>query len=296
MTGQRHMTMTPNFNDGSASRPRMRMDLSMGTLGDLPAHSRGPRGAMEEVLGAIRAAGYEGIQAGPELADAARRAGLAITGSGRVDSPDDADALACQMIDAGIEAATLHVGTGFESDADADRMIDAILETSARRRFPLFVETHRATLTQDCWRTLQLIERHPDLRLNGDFSHWYTGQELVYGNFDWKLAQLRPVFERVRFFHGRIGNPGCMQMVIDDLAHPAIEHFGRLWRAGCAGFLRTACPGDVICFTPELLSPRIYYAQTLNGAEQGDRWLDALALCRIAKVCFEQADSDVFQG
>jgi hypothetical protein len=118
---------------------------------------------------------------------------------------------------------------------------------------------------------------------------------MVYGGFQNKLEFIRPVLERVSFLHGRIGDPGSMQVDIgsgDVETHPYIAHFRDLWSASFAGFLKRAQPGDYIPFVPELLSPRIYYARRLavSGSErieECDRWEQALVLRRIAGECFE---------
>lgn len=68
-----------------------------------------------------------------------------------------------------------------EDDDEAARLIDAVLNASVRYDVPLYVETHRATIFQDLWRAVQFVARFPELRFNGDFSHWYTGLEMVYG-------------------------------------------------------------------------------------------------------------------
>jgi hypothetical protein len=147
------------------------------------------------------------------------------------------------------------------------------------------------------WRTVKFIEAFPDLRFNGDFSHWYTGQEMVYGGFDKKVAFIQPVLKRVRFIHGRIGNPGCIQVNIRDGnsdSQPYVAHFRELWRECFRGFLASAQPGDTICFTPELLAPEIYYARTFPDGtsverEESSRWDQSLVLKRIAKECFDEA-------
>ena len=145
--------------------------------------------------------------------------------------------LARLWVDLGFECSTLHLGTGMESDDDANRLIEEVLDVSERTGLPLYIETHRATLTQDIWRTVALVERYPELRFNGDFSHWYTGLEMTYGDFEAKLAFLRPVFERTTFMHGRIGDSGCIQIPLtapgtgEPLAGAAVpvEHFRRFW-------------------------------------------------------------------
>jgi hypothetical protein len=143
------------------------------------------------------------------------------------------------------------------------------------------------------WRTTELVKRFPDLRFNGDFSHWYTGNEMVYGDFEEKVRFIAPVLQRVRFMHGRIGNPGSIQVDIGDgneTAHPYVGHFKTLWREAMRGFLN-AGEGDVLLFVPELLSPRIYYGRKLHIAdgesrEECDRWTQALVLKRIAEECW----------
>lgn len=256
----------------------------------LPDFPNGP-------LQAIRDAGYDGVQfiqpLELALVDKARAMGLGVCGSGRVNAPADADSLAAEARQAGLECLTLHVGWGLEDDVEANRLIAAVLEAAAKHGVPLYPETHRATIFQDMWRTVQFLRRFPELRLNADFSHWYTGQEMVYGGFEKKLEFIRPVFDRVRFIHGRIGNPGSMQVDAGDGrpdGRPFVAHFRALWTAAFAGFLRTAQPGASICFTPELLAPRIYYARTFGGREECDRWQQSLVLRRIAEECFAEAE------
>ena len=129
---------------------------------------------------------------------------------------------------------------------------------------------------------------------------------MVYGGFENKFAFIAPVLERVRFIHGRIGNPGCIQVRIEPV--PAEEpvyvgHFRQLWTTCFRGFLRTARPHDYICFTPELLAPDIYYARTISAGaistsavltsdgpvEESDRWQQSLLLNQIAQSCFAEA-------
>jgi hypothetical protein len=118
---------------------------------------------------------------------------------------------------------------------------------------------------------------------------------MVYGDFEAKLAFLAPVFERVRFFHGRIGVPGSIQADIGDGSGRAnVSHFREMWTRGMMGFLRTAQPGDVLCFAPELLGPDISYARLIPDAagawvEESDRWQQAALYTRIARECWEEA-------
>mgnify|MGYP005848356673 CR=1 FL=1 len=283
--------MVKNTHDATRAAPRLAVYLNLGTLADLPSWSGGPRGDERAVLEAVKAAGFEGVQGGP--AHVARALGLGYAGSGRVNEPADADTVAKQNKDAGALCATLHVGWGLEDDAAVDRLVGAVLEASAKHDLPMYIETHRATITQDIWRTVELCKRFAGVRFNGDFSHWYTGLEMVYGGMELKLAAMAPVFERVRFLHGRIGNPGCMQVAVarrPDGTWPSyVQHFEAMWTAAMRGFLAEAGPGDVLIFAPELLQPSIFYARTFEGREECDRWQQALLYAELARACFGQA-------
>lgn len=237
----------------------------------------------------IQRAGYDGIQFAdaphPGQLDECRRLRLECVASGRVNEAEDAYKLAERWAGDGFALSTLHVGWGIENQDEAKRLIEAILGAAERHKVRLCVETHRATIFQDMWRTVEFVSQFPELRFNGDFSHWYTGQEMVYGGFARKLEFIRPVLERVRFLHGRIGNPGCMQVKIDPTQRPEPEyvtHFRQLW---------SECfRGGADMFAPELLAADIYYARTLpEGGEESDRWGQSLLLRRIAEECYAEA-------
>jgi sugar phosphate isomerase/epimerase len=251
-------------------------------------------------LQAIRNAGYDGVQFIQPLAralkDEALSMGLGACGSGRVNTPSEAEPLAKEARDEGLECLTLHIGWGMESDDEAAALIGAVLEASAKHSIPLYLETHRATIFQDPWRTVQFLARFPSLEFNGDFSHWYTGTEMVYGGFENKLEFIRPVLGRIGFLHGRIGNPGCMQVDIGDGGadgRPYVGHFRALWTEAFLGFLRRRPASDRFCFTTELLGPEIYYARTFAGREESDRWEQSLVLARMARECFAEARRQV---
>ena len=294
--------MRPNVTGGSSASPELRFYMNLMALDSLPSGSAGPRlGSFRERLDVLKSAGFRGVQFAatgkPEELTECRAAGFGIAASGRVNVSTEAATFAEQLAGDGYECATLHVGWGLEDDDDAARLIESVLEASNRWKVPLYIETHRATICQDMWRTVGFVRRFPEIRFNGDFSHWYTGQEMVYGGFEKKFAFILPVLERVRFVHGRIGNPGCIQVPVGvdgpDQA-PYVMHFRQLWTGAFRGFVHTAGPGDFICFTPELLAPDIYYARTFpdsEGAprEESDRWEQSLVLNQIAASCFRSA-------
>jgi hypothetical protein len=283
-------------NDGSDAPPRLRQDLNIGTLWNLPKSSIGWAEDEASQFEIAKDLGFEAIQHWyPKRVLAA---GLRATGMGRAVSPSEIEPIVAAHKALGLDATTFHLGTGFETDAQIDALIMALLAAGQQQAYPVFLETHRATITQDMRRTLDMVERFTDIRFNADLSHWYTGAEMTYGDFDAKLVALAPVFERVGFMHGRIGDSGSIQTRLD-LDGPYLDHHKAMWTACFVGFLKSAKAGDYLSFNPELL-PRsltlgptthwMNYAQTgPDGAEQSDRVADALALWDVAQSCFEAA-------
>jgi hypothetical protein len=279
----------------------LRLDLHMGTTWSLPEWSAGPHGDEQAVLEAARDAGYRGIQgANPRRC---RELGLVPTTFGIHPVSGGLVEQARKWAGLGFACCTLMLGTGMESDDDAARLVEEVLEASNTAGIPLYVETHRATLTQDLWRTVQLVGRFPELRFNGDFSHWYTGLEMPLGDLEAKLDFIAPVLDRVRYLHGRIGSSGCIQIDVGDghaSGESPVSHFRALWTRAAAGFLATAPDEPVVAtglelgFAPELLPSEAGYARLVPGPdgkprEESDRWTQALVLTRIAAECFDAA-------
>ncbi|EDY84594.1 hypothetical protein VDG1235_4226 [Verrucomicrobiia bacterium DG1235] len=283
----------PNTNDKTANSPRLVSFLNAGTLRDLPKNSALQGVSLDGRYQAIQAAGFTGVQDGD--AEACQQLGLNRAGSGRINVPSEVEPLVESHLSQGFVASTLHVGWGTEDDSEVDKLLNQINRISRNYRYPLYIETHRATITQDSWRTVQMTKRFPDIRFNGDFSHWYTGHEMVYGDWNAKLEFIKPVLDRVRFLHGRIATPGAIQAPLSPNPQSEyIAHFRQIWQCCFTGFLASATTGDYLIFAPELLPPSIYYAQTHlepSGApqESSDRWQDALFLKQIAEEEFANA-------
>ncbi len=149
------------------------------------------------------------------------------------------------------------------------------------------VETHRATLFQDIWRTVRFVEQRPRLRFTADLSHWYTGLELVYGGIERKLAFITPVLDRVDSMHGRIGDPGCMQVDIGQTpwvdAPPYVEHFRTMWGAPSTGSSPDAAQRPTSSSRPSCFPLAVYYGRQSGGREASDRWTQALVPTALAR-------------
>ncbi|MCX6875972.1 MAG: hypothetical protein NTW21_19515 [Verrucomicrobia bacterium] len=301
--------MIPPPNHNTAAVPALRVYLNLANLLDLRADSVWPGLDGLPRMQRLAADGFEGVQLIDD-APATPAAPIPHCGLDRINTPGEADAIAAKHAARGDQCLTVHAGWGLEDDAEVGRLVETILIASNKHGLPIFIETHRATITQDLWRTVKITERFPEVRFNGDFSHYYTGQELVYGGMEMKLAFMEPIFARTGFIHGRIGSPGCMQVAIGagnerpPLAHGVADFladFKAMWTRAMLGFLRFAVPGEFLIFAPELLAGTYYYARLFPGAtgrltEESDRYQEALLYQRIARECFAATLQTLAEG
>lgn len=297
------LSTTRFLSDGSGESAKLRVFLNLDNLTDLRAGTRWPGFEGARRYEKLQEDGFEGVQltSNDPVPDGLR---LPYCGLDRINVPLEADAIIARHANRGDLCLTVHAGWGMEDDDEMFRIVDAILAGGEKHRIPVFLETHRATLTQDMWRTVQLTKRFPEIRFNGDFSHYYCGQELVYGDWERKLEFLEPVFGRTGFLHGRIASPGCMQVPVGEdweerpaQAHGVanyLDHFRQLWTRAMLGFLSHAKAGDVLIFAPELLAGTYYYARKFRNAagdleEETDRYTQALLYQHLARDLFAEA-------
>lgn len=278
---------------------RPRRLIALASLQALPPSSVGARDTLDAQLALLPAHGIRGVLAWSDW-PAIRRAGLEVHAMGRLDGPDGADALIAAHVDAGVASSTLHVGSAFDDDDALDRYADAVLSAASRHRHGVLVETHRATVTQDAWRTLRWVERFPDLRFSLDASHWVVGGELDYGGgYAARLPRLDPVLRRSPMLQGRIASGAAIQIAVEDPG-PWRAHAIALWTRAFALRLEAA-PNAAIAFCPELL-PHVCgdawfgYAPVRRAPEhaQGllettDRYAEALRLYELADACAADA-------
>jgi hypothetical protein len=246
----------------------------------------------EEIFDEVVRAGFEGMQAPVDWAEAVRAAGLRFCAAGRANTPAEVHAMAARARDCGAEFVTFHLGWGDESDAQMDALAASTLAATVKYGVPLWPETHRATCLQDVWRTLRLLERFPELRLNLDLSHYYCSHETAYRGFESNAALWRPILDRGACFHGRVASSQVMQIPICDGAYRAdLANFKHLWKQAMTFWWQQARADDELVFIPELGPPSSGYALTVPApggkrTELADRWAEMQQLAEMARDLF----------
>ncbi len=288
----------PWINDGSNLPPRLLIYGNSWGLSELP---KLPRTAgqvawnLEQTLDKLVEAGFDGLQAGYEQAPAIVGRKLRFCASTRINLPQEAQPAIAAAAAHQADCLTVHVGWGMEDDRQMDELAEAVLLSSQREKLPVYLETHRATMLQDIWRTGRLLERYPQLRLNADLSHYYCGHEAGYRGFDTWLEYLKPLWPKIGFFHGRVSDGQCMQVDIGDgRGHAHAQNFFWMWREAMSHWLASAQPGDILPFAPELGPPSSGYSITIRRddgekVELSDRWKQSLVLGQLAKEAFAEA-------
>lgn len=279
---------------------QVQYQLSIECVTDLPVHSEVGHLSRAEMISKIQDSGFSGIQGfflensfmEPKLgyADLAKKMGLKVSLKGQARHKAAIAPLFEDALNRGFHSISLHLGTGMESDSEMYALAEKTLSAEAQTGVAAYVETHRGTMTQDIFRTVHTALRFPELQFTGDFSHWYTGQDLNYGDFGAKIDFLKPVWSRVRYLHGRFSHPGNMQSDQFQVNNPHTEAHIAMWRMAFQGFLADDQNGKEFYFCPELIAPPNYAPFELSPAgkilELGDRWLAALHLKKLAKSSF----------
>ena len=151
-----------------------------------------------------------------------------------------------------------------------------------------FVETHRNNIPESLNQALELVERMPEIRFTGDFSHFVVVGEFYGWEGEGAIEKMMPVLERTSHLHGRISNGEAVQVDVGDGSGDTAQFFVRIWAAAMRAWKQDARPGDVFPFASELGPPR--YALTLpDGREFSDRWAQSLVMKKLAEQAWEQA-------
>ena len=239
---------------------------------------------LDERLRTIAEAGFDGVQTTPpaprdrsRFTDLLAASALAASACGHLAEDQAAEPLFERAAEAGMVSLNLQVDGYWRDDAWHDARVRELLLLGERYDLPFFLETHRHRLTQDLRRTLALAERHPDLALCGDFSHYTVMAELrAPWPHEWREA-LYALARRCGEIHVRLNNGQSVQDPLPAVEADQREAFRALWSTAS-----TARPDLLI--TTELLPAGIGYDQVdLRGRPVGDIWADSVHLLKALR-------------
>ena len=164
------------------------------------------------------------------------------------------------------------------SVAGAIPLIYRRMDEAAAMGIDLLFETHRDSLLNDLYYTLELLDAVPELMLTADLSHFVLEREFQLPISARDQAFLNRIHERSDCFQGRVASREQIQVQLDFAQHqPWVELFKGLWRDGLRSWRRRNGPDATCVFLCEL-GPPGYAITDARGLELSDRWLESLTI------------------
>ena len=264
---------------------------AMQNLRGAPAHR-----SLEDNVARIKAAGFDGFGTMWEDDETASRAAALATAEGLV-----LEGLCIPTSLADVETALDRAGRYRlhhlnlqlrmlpRTLDEASRLIGAIQRLIDQADVPVYIETHRGRLTNDLLFTLELLGRHPDLRLLADLSHYVVAREMELPIDAVANQQMLTVLAHAWAFHGRIAGSGQVQLPLAYPQHrPWVDQFVSWWAAGFADWRGRAAADAELTFVCEL-GPQPYAISGADGEDLTDRWKESLMLRDLAYQAWKQA-------
>lgn len=180
----------------------------------------------------------------------------------------------------------------FVTDQVAVRLLEGIVAASEQANIPVYIETHRGTVTQDLIRTVSYCKALPHMPLTIDLSHYVVAGEMN-GTSEMAEAHFDQLLKHTACLHARVSDGEKVQVDVGaEGDHPMLLHFKRWWRKAMVQWIAKAKPGDALPFVTEL-GPPGNYAMTYRDAlgqvmEASDRWQQALLFKRIAEALWQE--------
>ena len=161
---------------------------------------------------------------------------------------------------------------------DAEPIVRSWIKEAENAGIKILFETHRDSLLNDLFFTIQLMDLIPEMRLCADLSHIVVDRELRLPLNDRDNEYINRVINRSDCFQGRIANREQIQIQIDFPQHAEwVEQFKYWWKMGLHDWHKRNSDNAELIFLCEL-GPRPYAITDGNQEELSDRWNEALII------------------
>ena len=280
---------SPYVNLGKEVAARVVPTMNLMTISGMSACEPVPRQSLTGVSAssyhALNSEGYGAVQSHlffPMNVAACQRANLLPT-KAAITSIEKLRNQVVKWKHQGFVCATIIIGTGKECKEEAIAIAEQVDLIAWEHDFPVFIELHRASITQDISTTLAIVEACPNIRFNADFSHYilsYCLDLLDSAELVEVLNRMEPIFRRVGFLHGRYASSHSIQTSTPSAWEKTV--YLALVERVFSAFRRDAVKGDVLFFAPEYLPQITGYSpvtRTPQGhKEKSNRYQDAAQL------------------
>ena len=143
---------------------------------------------------------------------------------------------------------------------------------------PVLFETHRDSLLNDLYFTLQVIDLVPEMRLCADLSHIVVDREMRDPVSERDQSFIERILDRSDCFQGRVASREQVQIQLDFPQHqPWVRLFRGWWEEGMRRWRQRNGDDANLIFLCEL-GPPPYAITDGDQQELSDRWQEALTI------------------
>ncbi len=174
---------------------------------------------------------------------------------------------------------------------DAVPVVRQWMDEAAERDMPLLFETHRDSLLNDLYFTLQLMDLVPEMRLCADLSHFVVDRELRAPVPERDAQYFSSILDRSDCFQGRIANREQVQIQINFPQHQVwVDIFKGWWQDGMRAWRTRNADDATLIFLCEL-GPPPYAITDGDQNELSSRWEESLQIRDWALEIWEELDA-----
>ena len=174
---------------------------------------------------------------------------------------------------------------------DAIPLVYDWMEEADREGVKILFETHRDSLLNDLYYTLQLIEEVPEMRLTADLSHFVVDREMWTPINSRDQKHIKTILNRSDCFQGRVASRGQIQIQIDFSQHKEwVSIFKGWWKYGLEEWKKRQTEEATVRFLCELGPPTSYAITDANQLELSDRWEEALTIKKWIEEIWQEIE------
>lgn len=157
---------------------------------------------------------------------------------------------------------------------------------------PVLFETHRDSLLNDLYYTLQVIDLVPEMRLCADLSHFVVDREMRAPIGQRDQAWIDRILDRSDCFQGRVANREQVQIQIDFPQHQEwVGIFKSWWKNGMRRWRERNNDDATLIFLCEL-GPPPYAITDGERRELSDRWEEAMTIRRWVRDIWAELEAE----
>jgi len=169
--------------------------------------------------------------------------------------------------------------------AEAVSRVQAWLEMGEKAGIPVYLETHRLTVTNDVVFTLDLMDLIPEMEMVADLSHIVVAREFPVPVDKMHNGWIDRILQRTASMQGRISSREQIQVPLGYPQHEYWEaQYADWWKQGFQYWRARNDNNAVMNFLCEL-GPPPYAITGKDGYELSDRWQEGLLIKdRVKKI------------